>query len=48
MSQTRMPRIAVLIPCYNEAVAILAVERDFATALPHTRIYVDTSEVDCL
>lgn len=40
MSQTHMPRIAVLIPCYNEAVAIPAVVRDFAAALPQARIYV--------
>ncbi len=32
--------IAVLIPCYNEAVAIGAVVRDFRAALPHARIYV--------
>lgn len=32
--------IAVLIPCYNEAVAIGAVVRDFRAALPAARIYV--------
>ena len=32
--------IAVLIPCYNEAVAIAAVVRDFRAALPQARIYV--------
>jgi glycosyltransferase involved in cell wall biosynthesis len=34
------PRIAVLIPCYNEAEAIGAVIRDFAAALPEASIYV--------
>lgn len=35
-----MPRIAVLIPCYNEAEAIAGVVRDFAAALPEATIYV--------
>ncbi len=34
------PRIAVLLPCYNEAVAIAGVVRDFRAALPDARIYV--------
>jgi glycosyltransferase involved in cell wall biosynthesis len=34
------PRIAVLIPCYNEAQAIDRVVRDFAAALPEASIYV--------
>ena len=33
-------RVAVLIPCYNEAVAIGAVVRDFRAALPDAAIYV--------
>ena len=33
-------RVAVLIPCYNEAVAIAGVVRDFRTALPDATIYV--------
>ena len=33
-------RIAVLIPCYNEEVAIGQVVRDFAGALPDARIFV--------
>jgi glycosyltransferase involved in cell wall biosynthesis len=48
----RIPRIAVLIPCYNEAVAIGRVIADFRAAFPHASIYVydnnstdDTSEV---
>ena len=35
-----VPKIAVLIPCYNEAVAIGTVVRDFRAALPGARIYV--------
>jgi glycosyltransferase involved in cell wall biosynthesis len=34
------PRIAVLIPCYNEAQAIAGVVRDFTVALPEATIYV--------
>jgi len=34
------PRIAVVIPCYNEAEAIGSVVRDFAAALPEATIYV--------
>ena len=33
-------KIAVLIPCYNEAVAIAKVVRDFKAALPEAAIYV--------
>jgi len=33
-------QIAVLIPCYNEEIAIGQVVRDFAAALPHAKIYV--------
>ncbi|WP_430391511.1 glycosyltransferase family 2 protein [Dyella sp. 20L07] len=40
MNHTRTSRVAVLIPCYNEEVAIPVVVRDFATALPDARIYV--------
>jgi glycosyltransferase involved in cell wall biosynthesis len=41
------PRIAVLIPCYNEAVAISGVVRDFAAALPDAVIYVyDNNSTD--
>jgi len=34
------PRIAVLVPCYNEEAAIAAVVRDFRAALPHAIVYV--------
>ncbi len=41
------PRIAVVIPCYNEAAAIGDVVRDFATALPGAAIYVyDNNSTD--
>ncbi len=33
-------RVAVLIPCYNEEIAIGSVVRDFRAALPHAEIYV--------
>jgi len=42
-----MTRIAVLIPCFNEAIAIPKVVRDFAAALPTARIYVyDNNSTD--
>ncbi len=34
------PRIAVLVPCYNEEAAIAAVVRDFRAALPEAVVYV--------
>lgn len=34
------PRIAVLVPCYNEEASIEAVVRDFKAALPSATIYV--------
>ena len=34
------PRIAVLLPCYNEEAAIAKTVRDFRTALPMAEIYV--------
>lgn len=34
------PRIAVLVPCYNEEVAIPRVVADFRAALPQARVYV--------
>lgn len=40
-------RIAVLIPCYNEATAIATVIRDFRKALPEASIYVyDNNSTD--
>jgi len=41
------PRIAVLIPCYNEEISIKAVIRDFRTALPLASIFVfDNNSTD--
>lgn len=41
------PRVAVLIPCYNEAEAISAVVRDFAATLPEATVYVyDNNSTD--
>src|SRR5215469_11774079 len=34
------PRIAVLVPCYNEEAAVASVVREFRQALPAARIYV--------
>ena len=38
--EMRARQIAVLIPCYNEAVAIPKVVADFRRALPDAAIYV--------
>jgi glycosyltransferase involved in cell wall biosynthesis len=40
LNSVQTPRIAVLIPCYNEAEAIASVVRDFVAALPEATIYV--------
>lgn len=41
------PRIAVLIPCYNEAASIEAVVRDFRASLPQAEIFVyDNNSTD--
>lgn len=41
------PRIAVLIPCYNEALSIAQVVTDFRAALPDAAIYVyDNNSTD--
>lgn len=40
-------RIAVLVPCYNEAATVAKVVADFRTALPSARIYVfDNNSTD--
>ncbi len=39
-SEKAAPRIAVIIPCYNEAVTIAKVVKDFQAALPEAQIYV--------
>lgn len=40
MANTASPRIAVLLPCYNEAAAIGQTVREFREALPDAVIYV--------
>ncbi len=41
------PRVAVLVPCYNEAAAIAKVVADFKAALPEATIYVyDNNSTD--
>jgi hypothetical protein len=45
-----IPRIAVLVPCYNEAESIAAVVRDFAAALPEATLYIydnNSSDATC-
>ncbi|WP_426661247.1 glycosyltransferase family 2 protein [Rhodanobacter aciditrophus] len=47
MPASRTPRVAVLIPCFNEAVAIGKVVWDFAGSLPQARIVVyDNNSTD--
>ena len=42
-----MDKIAVLIPCYNEAATIEKVVRDFRAALPEAAVYVyDNNSTD--
>jgi glycosyltransferase involved in cell wall biosynthesis len=44
----RSPTVAVVIPCYNEAVAIGKVVVDFRAALPDATVYVyDNNSTDC-
>ena len=37
---TKPPRIAVILPCYNEEAAIAKTVRDFRAALPDAKVYV--------
>jgi glycosyltransferase involved in cell wall biosynthesis len=47
METLSAPRIAVLIPCYNEALSIAGVVSDFAKAIPDASIYVyDNNSTD--
>src|SRR5688572_18223443 len=39
-AETAAPRIAVLVPCYNEEAAVATVVADFRNALPTAKIYV--------
>ncbi|WP_050479302.1 glycosyltransferase family 2 protein [Herbaspirillum rhizosphaerae] len=40
MIDSKFARVAVLVPCYNEAATIAAVVRDFLAALPGAAVYV--------
>jgi glycosyltransferase involved in cell wall biosynthesis len=45
--QAGSPRIAVIVPCYNEALTIAAIVRDFRTRLPEAQVYVfDNNSTD--
>jgi len=47
LAVSETPKIAVTIPCYNEAVTITKVIEDFRTALPEADIYVfDNNSTD--
>lgn len=47
MNATTQPRVAVLLPCYNEAAAIAQTVADFRAALPEAAIYVyDNNSTD--
>jgi glycosyltransferase involved in cell wall biosynthesis len=39
-AETAQPRIAVLVPCFNEAAAVATVVADFRKSLPSAEIYV--------
>lgn len=46
-SEMQAPKMAVLIPCYNEAVTIETVIRDFSQHLPEATVYVyDNNSTD--
>ena len=45
--RTNRPTVAVLIPCFNEEMAIAKVVADFQAALPHATVYVyDNNSTD--
>ncbi len=47
MGGMKDPKVAVLLPCYNEQAAITGVIEDFRAALPEARIYVyDNNSTD--
>jgi glycosyltransferase involved in cell wall biosynthesis len=47
VSQPAQPRVAVLVPCFNEEAAVGAVVADFRKALPSAEIYVyDNNSTD--
>src|SRR3954463_15240725 len=47
-TETAQPRIAVLVPCFNEEAAVATVVAGFRNALPSAEIYVyDNNSSDC-
>ncbi|MTW12987.1 glycosyltransferase [Pseudoduganella eburnea] len=47
MSDQSSSRIAILVPCYNEALTIEAIVRDFRASLPQATVYVfDNNSTD--
>jgi glycosyltransferase involved in cell wall biosynthesis len=47
MTIPRSTRIAILVPCYNEALTIAAIVRDFQACLPQAQVYVfDNNSTD--
>lgn len=47
MNESVFPRVAVLVPCYNEALTIAAIVRDFNRYLPEAVVYVfDNNSTD--
>lgn len=47
MTLPRTTRIAILVPCYNEALTIAAIVRDFKACLPQAKVYVfDNNSTD--
>jgi glycosyltransferase involved in cell wall biosynthesis len=47
MPTLRDARIAILVPCYNEALTITAIVRDFNACLPQAQVYVfDNNSTD--
>lgn len=47
MADLSKARIAVLVPCYNEALTIATIVRDFRACLPHATVYVfDNNSTD--
>ncbi len=47
MNNLANQRIAILVPCYNEALTIAAIVRDFQTCLPDALVYVfDNNSAD--
>ncbi|MUI14436.1 glycosyltransferase [Massilia dura] len=47
MNESVFPRVAVLVPCYNEALTVAAIVRDFNKFLPQAVVYVfDNNSTD--